>query len=144
MWLWKKYKSSYFVFDKYKLDSNKNQHLIEQINNIDYFLIDTNCLIHPVCFKVLADNPELINIDKLETKMIIEVIEYLNYIIKYVEPKKGIFIAIDGVAPIAKIKQQRSRRFKSVHDRILWNNIKKKQRSCAGGSRTNSLGNTIC
>ena len=58
--------------------------------------------------------------------MFIAVIEYLDKIISYVEPKKGIYLAIDGVAPVAKIKQQRSRRFKSVADKIMWDNIKRK------------------
>ena len=58
--------------------------------------------------------------------MITGVLEYLNELISYVNPTKGIYLAIDGVAPVAKIKQQRSRRFKSVADKVMWDNIKKK------------------
>ena len=123
LWLHKNYKKKSFVFVKEKIN---NKEITDELNNIDYFLIDTNCLIHPMCFKILAENPELDNQDKLENKMINKVLEYIEEISSYVKPKKGIFIAIDGVAPVAKIKQQRSRRFKSVHDKELWDKIKKK------------------
>ena len=123
IWLLKNYKKEGFVINKTKLDNNE---ILTEINNIDYFLIDANCLIHPVCFKVLADNPDLNDNNKLEDKMMNAVLEYLDKIINYVQPKKGIYLAIDGVAPIAKIKQQRMRRFKSVADKIMWDNIKKK------------------
>ena len=126
MWLWKRYKGTNFVFNKSKLNKKKDQLLIQKVESIDYFLIDTNCMIHPVCFKTLADHNNITNKTKLENKMMEEVLIYLEKMISYVNPKKGVYIAIDGVAPVAKIKQQRSRRFKSVHDRILWNNIKKK------------------
>ena len=122
LWLHKNYKKKSFVFVKEKIN---NKEITDELNNIDYFLIDTNCLIHPMCFKILAENPELDNQDKLENKMINKVLEYIEEISNYVKPKKGIFIAIDGVAPVAKIKQQRSRRFKSVHDKELWDKIKK-------------------
>jgi 5'-3' exonuclease len=124
MWLLKNYKKEGFVINKTKLDSNSE--ILNDINNIDYFLIDANCLIHPVCYKVIADNPDLNDNDKLEDKMINSVLLYLEKIIEYVKPKIGIYLAIDGVAPIAKIKQQRTRRFKSVIDKIMWDNIKKK------------------
>lgn len=147
LWLMKNYKKKGFVFQKEKLTNtdinslknisnemiekilltNKfNQENLNKINNIDYFLIDANCLIHPVCFKVIADNPYIVNTNRLEDKMINSVIEYLEKLISYVDPKKGVYLAIDGVAPIAKVKQQRSRRFKSVADKVLWNNVKKK------------------
>ena len=138
MWLWKRYKGTNFVFDKSKLNKKKDLLLIEKVGSIDYFLIDTNCMIHPVCFKTLADHNNITNKAKLENKMMEEVLIYLEKMIKYVDPKKGVYIAIDGVAPVAKIKQQRSRRFKSVHDRILWQNIKKKHNKEVPNSWNNS------
>jgi len=147
LWLWKNYKTTNFVFQKEKIlieditkytkidekklerlkhKNEENQLLLYDLDNIDYLLIDTNCLIHPMCFKILAENPELKNQDKLEGRMIEQVLNYITYLTDYVKPKKGLFIAIDGVAPVAKIKQQRSRRFKSVHDRELFDKIKEK------------------
>ena len=130
LWLWKNYKQSNFVFQKEKLlDNNKNkevEEIISELNEIDYFLIDTNCLIHPMCFKILAENSEINNIEILEGKMINKILEYITHLVDYTKPKKGIFIAIDGVAPLAKIKQQRSRRFKSIHDKELYDKIRKK------------------
>jgi 5'-3' exonuclease len=155
-WLLENYKKKSFVFVKEKLlvqdlskikpeyiDENirKNKIIIDtldELNNIDYFLIDANCLIHPKCFEIIAENPELDNQDKLEKKMIDKVLEYIDEISNYVKPKKGIFLAIDGVAPVAKIKQQRSRRFKSVHDKELWNSIKKKHNKPLSNTWNNS------
>lgn len=123
LWLMKNYKKERFTFKKSQID---DEIILSELNNIDYFLIDTNCMIHPVCFKILAENSNIDNIDKLQKKMYTACIEYLEKIINIADPKKGVFIAIDGVAPVAKIKQQRSRRFKSIHDRDLFNNIRKK------------------
>ena len=125
-WLLQNYKKTGFVFNKDKLVNEEHKELLDEVNSMDYFLIDANCLIHPVCFKVIAENPGEIDMDKLENRMIVAVLEYLDKLIAYVSPKKGVYIAIDGVAPVAKIKQQRMRRFKSVADKIMWDNIKKK------------------
>ena len=46
--------------------------------------------------------------------MINQCVKYLQYIIESSNPTKLIYIAIDGVAPVAKIKQQRMRRHKSI------------------------------
>lgn len=113
------------IFNKDNLLNSDDTILINNINSIDYILFDTNCLIHPICFKIIKNNSNITNIDILEDKMINAVTEYILEIINYVNPIKGIYIAIDGVAPLAKIKQQRQRRFKSISDKILWNNIKK-------------------
>ncbi len=119
LWLWKKYKSNKFVLSK----SDYN-------NTTDYFLLDMNCMIHPVCFETLKElnykYNDNIDIDRLENKMINNVITYLEKLINLAEPKKGIYLAIDGVAPVAKMKQQRLRRYKSVNDKKLFDNIRKK------------------
>ena len=94
--------------------------------DIDWFLIDANCAIHPTCFKVLKEIEGDINNSKLEGKMINAVIEYFEHLINYVSPVKGVLLSIDGVAPAAKIKQQRYRRFKSIYDRDLENRIRQK------------------
>jgi 5'-3' exonuclease len=134
LWLWKRYKGSNFVFSKGSLDLTKECDIetLEKINSIDEFLLDLNCAIHPMCFQVLAENPNLKNFETLENKMMNRVIEYIDELVTYVNPQKVVYLAIDGVAPVAKIKQQRSRRFKSVHDRVLFDNIKKKHKKEIG------------
>jgi len=116
LWLYKNY-------NKYK-----NFILNTTPENIDYFLLDMNCMIHPVCFDTLKElQPnETVNIDKLENKMINNVIVYLEKLISIANPSKGIYMAIDGVAPVAKMKQQRLRRYKSISDKKLFDNIRKK------------------
>jgi len=118
----------FFVWLMKKSDKNNN-FIINNLNIIcDYLLIDTNCLIHPICNKIRLDNLNLINIDNdlLEDKMIDAIILYINKLIEYVKPNLGIYIAIDGVPPVAKMKQQRHRRYKTIADNILFDNIKKK------------------
>jgi len=59
---------------------------------------------------------------KTEEIIMKEFIDYIptvtDYIISSLSPKQYVFIAVDGVAPNAKIAQQRSRRYKSVAENI--------------------------
>lgn len=114
-WLLVKYKNKDFIKNKYEINCE-----------FDSLLIDTNCLLHPQCFKILNDNPHLEDHEILEDKMIKQCIKYLDDVINFINPSKEVYIAIDGVAPIAKMKQQRQRRYKSVNDKELFDNIKKK------------------
>jgi 5'-3' exonuclease len=120
LWLLKKYKKSNFVFQK---ENNLNE-----LEKIDWFMIDANCLFHPKAFEVLAEEQKKDNINhkSLQNKMINTIILYIEKLIDYVDPKIGVYIAIDGPVCLAKIKQQRQRRFRSVHDKILFDKIKTK------------------
>lgn len=119
-WILKNYKKTNMITNI----TNTN----ELKDNVSNLFIDTNCLIHPQCFSILAENKDLKNIERLENKMINQVIKYLSEIIEVVNPSALIYIAIDGVAPMAKIKHQRTRRFKSVRDNEIKNDIRRKHK----------------
>ena len=94
-------------------------------NKAKILYIDSNCLFHPQCFKILDHFHSLNNLEKLENYMFKRIINYINYLVGYVNPEI-VYISVDGVAPLAKISQQRKRRFKSIEDNSLKESIKKK------------------
>ena len=96
------------------------------LNNIDYIHLDLNGLIHPVCNKTILENNNITDTNELEELIINNVLDYTKQIISQVNPQKGFYIGVDGVAPVAKIKQQRIRRHKSISDKKLFDNIKTK------------------
>lgn len=49
-----------------------------------------------------------------ERKLIDHVLNYITQMTSIVNPVETVYVAVDGVAPMAKIKQQRCRRFKSA------------------------------
>ena len=74
-----------------------------KLNDIQSIFFDLNCLIHPCC-RGLTD----------ETEMIHKILSEIQRIIDYVNPSELVYIAIDGIAPAGKMKQQRMRRFKKA------------------------------
>lgn len=99
-----------------------------------YLYIDANCLFHPECFKILEYFMDETNPDKLENNMFERIVNYLDYIESFVNPSEMMYISVDGTAPLAKIGQQRKRRYKSVDDIRIKNEIKikynKKYNNC--------------
>lgn len=92
-WLTQKYPEI-----KLKLNSSSNY-------NIDNLYLDFNAVIHPCCDKTL-DSGEL-----TDSTLYNNLSDFLDCIISKIVPKKLLYIAVDGVAPRAKLNQQRSRRF---------------------------------
>jgi 5'-3' exoribonuclease 1 len=60
-----------------------------------------------------GNNPD---VKLTEDEMVVAIFAYLDKLFHIVKPQKVIFMAIDGVAPRAKMNQQRARRFKSAKE----------------------------
>jgi 5'-3' exonuclease len=111
-------------FFAWLLKYKSNNIILEKLDvNIDCLYIDANCLFHPKCFEILKLYPNEKNIQKLESLMIKNILEYIDFLIKITRPTRLIYIAVDGVAPIAKIDQQRKRRYKSYYENKFRNDL---------------------
>lgn len=76
---------------------------------------DYNSLIHPCVHEVLGDPvSEGVEGIALEDMFIEALLKYTSKIVGEVRPTNTVHIAVDGVAPRAKMNQQRERRYKSA------------------------------
>ena len=77
--------------------------------------MDLNCAIYHCVKKLQKRLPYAPDIQaRWESELIAQVLAYIRQLDAYVGATETLYIAVDGVAPMAKIKQQRGRRFKSA------------------------------
>jgi 5'-3' exonuclease len=101
---------------------------------IEWLFLDFNCLIYHCLHR--ADTPPYSDDkkDEWEASFIEAIVRYCLKVVRLVQPRAGIYLAIDGVVPMAKMRQQRLRRFKSV-----WLKQREQREQRSGSWDTNAI-----
>eukprot|EP00755_Sulcionema_specki_P020274 Sspe_Gene.12439::Locus_4241_Transcript_1_1_Confidence_1.000_Length_2908::g.12439::m.12439/K12619/XRN2, RAT1; 5'-3' exoribonuclease 2 len=95
-WLWHKYA---------RITKRNLREFLAQVDNL---YLDMNGILHPAC-----QGPGGAYLDDEEV-MLAKVVEYLDFVVRTAQPRKLVYLAVDGVAPRAKLNQQRARRFQAA------------------------------
>ena len=90
-------------------------------DDIDNLYLDMNGIIH-MCTH--ANSDEIVVLD--EKAMLQRIFTYTDRIYHLVCPRRTFFLAVDGVAPRAKMNQQRSRRYRAPREAAQQAAIKKR------------------
>jgi 5'-3' exoribonuclease 1 len=80
--------------------------------NLVNLKLDMNGIIHNCTHK----DGDSATFRMTEEAMFIQIFNYIEHLYGTIKPKKVFFMAIDGVAPRAKMNQQRARRFRTALD----------------------------
>jgi 5'-3' exoribonuclease 1 len=83
-----------------------------RIPEFDSLYLDMNGIIHN-CTHSDSDSPTF---RMTEDQMFIAIFNYIEHLFGKIKPKKLFYMAVDGVAPRAKMNQQRARRFRTALD----------------------------
>ena len=102
---------SHIIKEHGEILKKKNQ------ETIDNLYIDSNSIIYDVVYSIEGE----ITFDKIYKNVCIK----LEYYISTISPEKTVIIAFDGVAPLAKMDQQRLRRHRGIILKELENRIEK-------------------
>ena len=97
---------------------------IKDVLKVDNLYLDCNSIIYDAYSKMEFDKlTETVAISIIR-RVILKIEEYISI----VNPSKTVIIAFDGVAPVAKLEQQRSRRYKSSYQNQISRMIFKKEK----------------
>jgi 5'-3' exoribonuclease 1 len=97
----------------------------KDVLKVDNLYLDCNSIIYDAYSKMTFEKMD----ETIGKSIIRQVIAKIEYYIGIVEPQKTVIIAFDGVAPVAKLEQQRQRRYKSAYQNDISRQIFKKTAS---------------
>ena len=101
-------KFAYFLTNRYPLIVKKIKDETD-VPPIDNLYLDFNGIIHNVSHHYFCDASK---ITSTTNEIYAEICEVINQIVHLIKPKNLLMISVDGVAPRAKMNQQRIRRFR--------------------------------
>ena len=81
-----------------------------KLTSVKALFLDLNCAIHPCCS---GESDEEIMLTKIISK--------IDELVQYTNVEDLLYIAVDGIPPKGKMKQQRMRRYKSMYENKVWN-----------------------
>ena len=91
-----------------------HSHIIRKLDKeeqtIDNLYMDCNSIIYDVVRNLQSQSMDSFQMTNIIIKGVIEKI--ISYI-EMIEPNNCVYVAFDGVAPVAKLEQQRNRRYLS-------------------------------
>lgn len=105
---------SYFslIIRKYKRIITDVRHVLP--DDIHHLFMDCNSIIYDAYHEQLKINEETRTME-MEQILCVKVVQKIDEYIRLMQPINTVYIAFDGVAPMAKMKQQRIRRCKGVY-----------------------------
>lgn len=86
-------------------------------SEVDNLYFDMNQIIHRCCHPM--DRPKPTSIDQ----MFNDIFDYVDKVIRIIQPNKLIYLAIDGVPPRAKMHLQRERKFRAALELLEINKV---------------------
>ena len=83
----------------------------------DSLYMDCNSIIYDIYYQCIADakHKALLTHDYIIDRVIVAI----EFYVRLIQPTSLVYIAFDGVAPFAKMEQQRTRRYKSWHQTTI-------------------------
>lgn len=86
----------------------------KETREVDWFFMDFNCLIYH-CLRRPGTPAYPAGGEEAWVEAFLKIVaDYTVEVIRRVGPRKGVYLAVDGVVPMAKMRQQRMRRFTSA------------------------------
>lgn len=104
---------------------NQNKGILANLKTCHRLYLDFNSIIHLASQKVVAGKIWK-DYEHLEEAIFNYIIKYTNDVVNSCKPSQLLYIGIDGVAPVAKMIQQRKRRHLSALQSSLINDFKVK------------------
>ena len=95
----------------------------------DNLYIDMNGIIHPCSHPEHGPQPQT------EQEMFENVCRYVDRLVRAIRPRRLLYLAVDGVAPRAKMNQQRARRFRAAEEARELAEIQDQVRDTMGKSK---------